>query len=165
MAELSRRKWLSGRWQSQAEVIRPPWSCELSSFLAGCTRCQACVNACETGVLIVGSAGFPEVDFQRAECTFCRKCAEACEAPLFSPAEDPPWQQVASFTASCLALRGVECRSCQDSCETQAIRFQPRLGGIAHPWFDTSACTGCGACVGACPVMAITITQGDKNEQ
>ncbi|MFC0225203.1 ferredoxin-type protein NapF [Serratia aquatilis] len=165
MAELSRRGLLSGQWRHHSDAIRPPWSCEPSLFIAGCTRCQECVKACETGVLITGSGGFPELDFQRAECTFCRKCAEACEAQLFYPPQYQPWQHVVTFTALCLALQGVECRSCQDSCETQAIRFRPRLGGIARPVLDTAACNGCGACVAGCPTMAIAITRSENNEQ
>ncbi|PVZ82858.1 ferredoxin-type protein NapF [Serratia sp. S1B] len=164
MAELSRRKLLSGQWRRHADAIRPPWSRAASLFVAGCTRCQACIDACETGVLIKGSSGFPEIDFQRAECTFCRQCAEVCEAPLFYPPQHVPWQQVAAIAAHCLALRGVECRSCQDNCEVQAIRFAPQPGGIAQPRLDVQACTGCGACVASCPVTAITIIQSENNE-
>ncbi|CAI2156688.1 ferredoxin-type protein [Serratia fonticola] len=165
MAELSRRRLLSGQWRHQSDAIRPPWSREAPLFLAGCTRCQACVNACETGVLISGSGGYPEIDFQRAECTFCRQCADACEAPVFYPPQHQPWQQVASFSAVCLAMQGVECRSCQDSCETQAIRFRPRLGGIAQPALEAAACNGCGACIAGCPTSAIAITRSENNEQ
>lgn len=165
MAELSRRRLLSGQWRHQTDAIRPPWSREAPLFLTGCTRCQACVNACETGVLISGSGGYPEIDFQRAECTFCRQCADACEAPLFYPPQHQPWQQVVSFSTVCLALQGVECRSCQDSCETQAIRFRPRLGGVAQPALEAAACNGCGACVAGCPTSAIAITRSENNEQ
>jgi ferredoxin-type protein NapF len=72
---------------------------------------------------------------------------------------------VASFSAVCLAMQGVECRSCQDSCETQAIRFRPRLGGIAQPALEAAACNGCGACVVGCPTSAIAITRSENNEQ
>ncbi|AJW28916.1 ferredoxin [Chania multitudinisentens RB-25] len=164
MAELSRRGLLSGQWRHHSDAIRPPWSCENSLFLAGCTRCLACVTACETGVLITGSGGFPEVDFQRAECTFCRQCATACEASLFYPPQTHPWQLVAEFTARCLAWHGIECRSCQDNCEMQAIRFRPQLGGIAKPVLEAAACNGCGACVADCPASAIAITRSKNNE-
>lgn len=164
MAQLSRRKLLSGQWHRHSSVIRPPWSREEPLFLAGCTQCQACINACETGVLISGSGGFPEIDFQRAECTFCRQCAQACEAPLFYSQSHQPWQQVAIFSRDCLALHATECRSCQDSCETQAIRFRPRLGGPAQPALNAAECNGCGACVASCPARAIAIIRSENNE-
>lgn len=143
----------------------PPWSLQESLFIAGCTRCQACVRNCETGVLIVGSGGFPEVNFQRAECTFCGLCAQACAEPLFRPLAETPWRQHAVFGTACLAHQGVECRSCQDSCEPQAIRFRPRLGKMAPPMLDVAACNGCGACVAGCPTGAVTLTRSENNDE
>ncbi|MFI8418580.1 ferredoxin-type protein NapF [Serratia sp. NPDC078593] len=163
MAELSRRTLLSGQWRHPSTAIRPPWSRAEPLFIAGCTRCQACVGACETGVLINGRGGYPEIDFTRAECTFCGHCVAACAAPLFRPQSELPWQLQAQFAAGCLALQGVECRSCQDSCETQAIRFRPRLGGIAQPSLSVADCNGCGACVLGCPTGAIDITRSENN--
>ncbi|MFA1240135.1 ferredoxin-type protein NapF [Serratia odorifera] len=164
MAELSRRKLLSGQWRHPSTAIRPPWSLAESRFIAGCSRCQACINACETGVLRVGSGGYPEIDFTLAECTFCGDCASACDAALFHPLNTPPWRLHAVVDAGCLALRGVECRSCQDSCEPRAIRFRPRLGGVAHPTLNAIACNGCGACVAGCPTAAISLTRSEHHE-
>ncbi|WP_127959969.1 ferredoxin-type protein NapF [Serratia microhaemolytica] len=164
MADVSRRNLLSGQWHHRSNVIRPPWSREPSLFVAACTRCQQCIDACETGVLISGSGGFPEIDFQQAECTFCRRCATACPAELFYPEQHPAWQQVANIADHCLALRGVECRSCQDSCEVPAIAFRPQLNGVAQPLLDQNSCNGCGACVAPCPAQAIAITRSDNHE-
>ncbi|MFK3843331.1 ferredoxin-type protein NapF [Serratia sp. NPDC087055] len=165
MTVLSRRKLLGGQWRQPTAAIRPPWSRQESLFIAGCTRCQACVQHCETGVLIVGSGGFPEVNFQRAECTFCGLCAQACTEPLFRPLTETPWQQHAVFASACLAQQGVECRSCQDSCEPQAIAFRPRLGEMARPILDVAACNGCGACVAGCPASAVTLTRSENNDE
>ncbi|CAI2528330.1 ferredoxin-type protein [Serratia liquefaciens] len=163
MTILSRRKLLGGQWRQPTAAIRPPWSRQGSLFITDCTRCQACVRACETGVLISGSGGFPEIDFQRAECTFCGRCAQACAEPVFRPLTETPWRQHAVFGTACLAQRGVECRSCQDSCEPQAIRFRPHLGEMAQPVLDAAACNGCGACVAGCPTGAVTLTQSENN--
>ncbi|AKA37891.1 ferredoxin-type protein NapF [Yersinia ruckeri] len=166
MANLSRRRLLSGQWRrnsgNTSSIIRPPWSVDEADFTAGCTRCHACVTACETGVLIVGSGGFPEIDFQRAECTFCRRCVTACEASVFTSLDDAPWQWKATFSPSCLPFNGIECRSCQDNCESRAIAFSPRLSGIAQPELDVIACNGCGACVPGCPVQAVTLTRSEN---
>ena len=59
MTDLSRRKLLTGFWQAgkqPSSATRPPWSVSESDFIAGCTRCQNCVAACETGVLVAGVA-------------------------------------------------------------------------------------------------------------
>lgn len=165
MADLSRRRLLSGHWRRNSDhpssVIRPPWSVAEAEFTAGCTRCHACINACETGVLIASRGGFPEIDFQRAECTFCTHCVTACEAPVFTSPDREPWQLKATFSASCLPFKGIECRSCQDSCESRAIGFRPRLNGIAQPELAVDACNGCGACVPGCPVQAVTLTRSE----
>lgn len=164
MTDLSRRKLLTFFWRTNKPpgmIIRPPWSVPEADFITGCTRCHACTIACETGVLIAGSGGFPEIDFQRAECSFCQACVRACDAAVFTPIEQIPWQIKVSISDRCLPYHHIECRSCQDGCETRAIRFRPQLNGIAQPVLDLPACTGCGACVPVCPVQAVTLTWSD----
>ncbi|GKX63893.1 ferredoxin-type protein [Pragia fontium] len=163
MSILSRRNLLRGQWR-RSSAIRPPWSIEEQRFVDGCSRCHACVEACETGVIIVSNArAFPEIDFQRAECTFCGRCAEVCPEPLFRPLETQPWQRIAVINQTCLTYQGVTCRSCQDVCEPNAIKFRLRLGGTAQPELDQQSCTGCGSCVRSCPVQAITTRESDKD--
>lgn len=45
--DASRRGILTGRWRKASNGIRPPWSGDESHFLTHCTRCDACINACE----------------------------------------------------------------------------------------------------------------------
>ena len=59
--------------------------------------------------------------------------------------------------SSCLAHRGVSCRSCEDVCEPRALRFRPELGGVFKPEIDLAACTNCGECGLICPVNAIKL--------
>ncbi|RDI60721.1 4Fe-4S dicluster domain-containing protein [Microvirga subterranea] len=63
---------------------------------------------------------------------------------------------IAVISQSCLALRGVACMSCRDSCPSGAVRFELALGG-ARPRIDAHGCTGCGECVRTCPADAIRI--------
>lgn len=65
--------------------IRPPWSGDESHFLTHCTRCDACINACENNILQRGAGGYPSVNFKNNECNFCYDCAQACPESLFSP--------------------------------------------------------------------------------
>ncbi len=62
-----------------------PWSGDESHFLTHCTRCDACINACENNILQRGAGGYPSVNFKNNECSFCYACAQACPESLFSP--------------------------------------------------------------------------------
>ncbi|MDR2614829.1 MAG: 4Fe-4S binding protein [Candidatus Accumulibacter sp.] len=64
--------------------------------------------------------------------------------------------------SSCLPERGVSCRSCEERCETGAIRFTLRPGQAARPVLDASLCTACGECAAACPVRAIVLPEGAR---
>lgn len=151
-----RRGLLRGRPAAGPAPIHPPWS-RPDYFTALCTRCGACAAACPEAILRPGDGGYPDVDFTRGECSFCGACADACAEPIFDRTA-PPWALRASVAPSCLAMQRVVCRSCQDACPEGAIRFQPAPGGAAHARIDDAACTGCGACVAACPSGAVTLT-------
>lgn len=156
---MSRRGWLRGRSRTAEPARRPPWALAEADFVARCTRCDACIVACPTGVLVRADGGFPAVDFSRGECTFCGDCVRACRpAALSRPADDAaPWALTARIGDGCLALQGVECRVCGEACGEGAIRFRPRLGGVALAELDAARCTGCGACFAPCPVRAISL--------
>ncbi|MBF0674504.1 ferredoxin-type protein NapF [Pseudomonas sp.] len=142
---------------------RPPWAAEENLFIARCNRCNLCVEACPQQVLRVGSGGFPSIVFDDAGCTLCGDCVKACQPRALEcdEARQPfPWR--ARIGTDCLPQRGVECRICAESCETGAIRFRPRLGGIAQPELDIDLCNGCGECIAPCPVSCITPSPLEK---
>lgn len=148
---------------ARSSELRPPWLLNPATFTETCTRCNQCVTLCPQDILCAGDGGFPRVDFSQAECTFCGECASDCEAQLFQPAVqikigNTGWSHTAEVAQHCLAYSGVMCRSCEDACEPQAIRFPLTLGKVPRPVVDTDACTGCGACVRPCPEDAITMT-------
>jgi ferredoxin-type protein NapF len=72
-------------------------------------------------------------------------------------AADPSRPRKAVIAAACLALNRVVCRSCGEACAPRAIRFRLAPGGISAPEVDPGLCNGCGDCVPACPVAAITL--------
>lgn len=170
MIDPRRRLLLRGRVAdaTAAEVSapqRPPWAGAEDAFTQRCTRCQACVPACPRQVLAVGDGGFPVVHFERHGCDGCAgapACVAACAPQALQPASAsapwPGWRMRAS--EACLAARRVECRACGDACDAGAIAFRPAPGGIAQLRLDPAACTGCGECVGVCPVRAITVRLG-----
>jgi ferredoxin-type protein NapF len=116
-----------------------PWALAEAAFLARCTRCNACIDACPERIVIRGSGGFPEVDFAKGGCTFCGRCADVCAPRALDRAVGEPWAVKAAIGAGCLARNRVVCRSCGERCEAR------------------ERCTGCGACAPVCPVSAITL--------
>ncbi|MRI32412.1 ferredoxin-type protein NapF [Endozoicomonas sp. OPT23] len=156
----SRRHFLRGRI-ADSDTLRPPWSIDESLFVDQCRRCNACVEQCGTDLLVKGSGGFPEADYSKGFCTFCEKCVEACEHQALVITESP-WQQLPVITDKCLAMNKVFCRTCEESCEVEAIRFQLKLGGIAQPLIENDLCTGCGECIADCPVQALVMKKTAK---
>lgn len=164
-------------------AIRPPWALNESLFIDSCSRCSDCVSACPQGIISAGDAGFPEVSFKQGECTFCADCIRACktgaldasvlsqpiahqasqlqssqlQSSQFQSSQQQAWNLDVSILSNCLSLNAVVCRACGDNCETQAIRFKLKVGGISEPQILEDDCTGCGACVAVCPVDAVKI--------
>ncbi|HRQ65145.1 MAG TPA: ferredoxin-type protein NapF [Xanthomonadaceae bacterium] len=158
--DLSRRALLRGHHGSVVPPGRPPWALAEAGFSEACTRCGDCLAACPEGILVAGDGGFPEVDFRRGACTFCGDCVKACASGALSAAISPAWALRARVDHTCLARRGVHCQSCRDACEPEAIRFA-YLGSVPVPEVDLDACSGCGACVAACPADAIAVLHAE----
>lgn len=154
---LARRALFTGRIADPMRTpVRPPWALLEPAFLDRCSRCDACVKTCESGIITRGDGGYPHINFTKGECTFCRACVDACEDGALALSEKP-WNLTARIAPGCLSADGVTCRVCGDRCDTRAISFQLAVGGVANPKIDPSACTGCGACVAPCPTGVITI--------
>ena len=153
--DVSRRRFLGARAPGPAP-FRPPWSLSEPLFLDRCTRCDDCVKACPTGLLLRAQGGFPEADFSAAACTLCGDCARACATGAIGRDTSlQAWSFGIAISEGCLAAQGVDCRVCGELCDTAAIRFRPRIGGAPLPEVDNTLCTGCGACIAPCPVTAI----------
>ena len=158
--DASRRSFLRGRRvvaENVPSVLRPPWAGDETRFAAVCTRCSACADACPTRVIVAGSGAYPTLDFSRGECALCGECVAVCADGALQQIAEVPWLQYPQVAAHCLAHGNVECRVCAENCAQGAIRFRPRLGGVALPEIDAAACNGCGACVAPCPVGALNM--------
>ncbi|MGV1099682.1 ferredoxin-type protein NapF [Thiovibrio sp. JS02] len=154
--DFSRRLFLRG---GKPLPIRPPWALPENEFVASCTRCGACLSHCPQQILEPDRAGFPRVNFSRGECTFCGECVRQClpQALIALPGA-LPWRRKAVIAETCLNVRGIQCRTCGEQCERQAILFRPAPGGHTLPRLVVAECNGCGACFAVCPVQAISIT-------
>lgn len=157
----SRRALLRGQLRAKAP-LRPPWALSEAAFTDVCTTCHACLPACPEGVLVQGPGGYPVFSPERGECTFCGDCETACEPRALDRRDShdghdnrAPWNLLPQFGENCLTAKNVVCRSCSDACGDDAILF-PRAR-VASPQVNADSCTGCGACVAACPTHAITL--------
>ena len=162
-ADPARRALLTGELLAPAEAPTPrlgpppPWLAGIVSA-AVCSDCaQPCVPACPEKIIRTHPADHPEaglawLDFETGPCTFCEACVEACpESPAARPARALP--AVELDATSCLAAKGVVCVICVARCPERAIAGG--LGGAIS--IDPDGCTGCGACLPACPVDALAI--------
>lgn len=162
---VARRRLLRGRFKSQPieKHLRLPWVISEEAFSQLCTRCDKCIDVCETKVLKKDKQGLPFVDFNTAECTFCGECEKSCEQPLFIDNEQrktrKAWQAGITINNKCLAKNHIYCQSCRDVCEPRAISFSYSNGAIPTPEINESDCTLCGACVSSCPQPAIKIEE------
>ncbi len=159
--KLSRSDFLRGSWGKSDYLIRPPWSLEETNFISQCNnQCKACADACPEKIITI-HRGYPKINFSNGECTFCEQCVEACDYDALVKYDGyAPWlHKAAIHMEQCITSQSVVCRSCSETCEVTAIKFQPTLGGVSAPNLDNTICNGCGACISVCPSTAIYITR------
>lgn len=154
-AMTTRRGLFLGRQAERRRVLPPGVTLE---SLTACTGCGRCVEKCPTQIIALLDER-PSLDFSGGECTFCGDCSRACPEPVFVVEGATRLAHVVAIDGSCLARNNVACQSCRDACPQQAIRFRPRTGGPFLPEVDVDSCSGCGACIGVCPVGAIGLAQ------
>lgn len=159
MVDLARRNFFKAKNIHASPAIRLPYVIDDKTFVEKCTQCSTCITACPENIIIKGDGGFPEIDFSRGECTFCNKCVDVCEAPLFKQLDkELAFDLHIEIKGSCLAVNQVLCRSCEDSCETEAISFKYLESSIPQPHILLDSCNGCGACVSVCPEASIELS-------
>jgi ferredoxin-type protein NapF len=162
----SRRAFLTGRAEEPALEPRlvpsPPWLADRISATI-CNACAGpCVDACPDHIIRLHpeshcDAGLAYLDFSESHCTFCRACTDVCpeiSAPATTNRALPP---VAIDATSCLAAQGVVCVICVARCPERALRSHP--GGSVV--VTAESCSGCGACISACPTNALGIPAAD----
>ena len=139
-------------------VLRPPGAVPEADFLAGCTKCADCINACPYQAIthaperMRAIAGTPIIDAAAQACLMCvdTPCITACKPGVLrrAPAAPVPKIGLARIqTMDCLAHQGSTCSTCHERCPVPgAIRLD---GG--RPTVVDEACTGCGMCHHVCP--------------
>jgi len=140
---------------SSLPVFRPPGAIEEQQFLAGCTKCSDCQDACPYDAIrkapgrLGPIAGTPVIEADTAACLMCEDfpCIAACEPGVLQPLH-PKLMGVAQVTQHlCLAHHGTTCTVCSERCPVEgAVRV---VSG--KPTVDEETCTGCGVCRFVCP--------------
>jgi len=136
-------------------LLRPPRAVAEPLFLAGCTRCRACLESCPHGAIVPAPARFraaaetPMIDPITQPCLMCvdTPCVAACEPAVLRP-ELPVRMGTARINVvTCMAHQGGFCTVCSEHCPVDGA-IEVRSG---RPSIDASACTGCGVCQHVCP--------------
>jgi ferredoxin-type protein NapG len=142
--------------------IRPPFALPEIAFEQACTRCDACIEACDYGVLfrlteVHGrrEVETPAMDLLNKGCRMCADwpCVTVCEPrALVIPDEEaapPKLARVRVDPEICLPYAGPECGACAHACPVPGA-LEWRDG--TKPVVNQQLCTGCALCREACIV-------------
>lgn len=170
---VDRRQWLRGLFVKTATTVvdtvaeeanrrlpprrRPPGAVEESLFLARCTRCRDCVEACPHRAIftiapeeLVGA----DTPLMRPDVRACHMCTDfpcvaACgeQALLMPDGPLPVLGRVTIDPSRCITFLGPECGACGGLCPAgaPALSFER-----TRPTIQGALCVGCGLCIEAC---------------
>jgi ferredoxin-type protein NapG len=149
------RPTASARFQKAFPILRPPGAIEEDAFLAGCTQCNACVEACPHDAIVHAppryrrASGTPMIDPIQQPCWMCDDfpCITVCEPKVLRLDLAKQMGRATIDAVNCVAYQGRACSACVDDCPIpgaiELVNEKPRI--------VQDVCTGCGVCQFVCP--------------
>ena len=143
--------------------LRPPGALPESDFLAACTRCFKCSNACPNACIKFSgleggleNAFTPYIQARDRACILCGECAKACPTGALNSfeAERDAWvEHVDMGTARvnesmCFSFNKRTCGACYRACPLAGTAM--KIGVFETPIVQAESCVGCGLCEQAC---------------
>ena len=133
---------------------RPPGALPEVEFIATCTRCMACIEACPESTLALDRGGLPIAEPWRSACALCptTPCIAACEPRALTPTAAHAIRIGRAVVLSTLCLNQDDdlCDRCLDWCP---VPLAITTANSPIPTVDPDRCTGCGLCVAQCPAL------------
>jgi ferredoxin-type protein NapG len=171
-------------------VCRPPGAQRQEQFIGACIRCQKCIEACPTGVIVpshiedgVAQMRTPKLNYSRSAimldgktgwCDHCQaanngvaRCIQVCPSGALDSGLDSNFETMRLGVAkidqeTCLAWRLKGCTICKNACPLEAISFD----SSNRPIVDENICNGCGACEQVCVSLENTsVGEGENARQ
>ena len=139
--------------------FRPPGALAEPAFLAACTRCGYCMEACPVHAVVAAppssglAAGPPIIEPTVQPCVACEGifCASVCPTgALVVPETGWATEKIGELKLDsdrCIAFQGIECGVCARVCPVGATALD--LDKAGRPVIR-DGCVGCGVCVRAC---------------
>lgn len=130
----------------------PPGALPDAQFVAQCTQCDQCIQACPMGILNRHVDGYPQLEIEYASCDGCGLCIAACSTHALQPPLRFDTGLRPAFSNVCVnPIR--PCNQCIEACPQQACTVDEK--GL--PQLDSERCNGCGECRVQCAVDAISL--------
>ncbi len=137
-------------------LVRPPGALDEPDFLASCSRCLRCLDACapmaiQPASVFSGVANLGTPVLETNKCILCMECIRTCPTGALGKI---PKNEVFLGTAVilkdvCLAWRKTRrCRECEKACKPEAVIMEENR----YPVVLAEKCNGCGICMRRCPV-------------
>lgn len=154
-----------------SSLLRPPGSQGEADFMARCTKCGKCIEACPHKAIFAASmlegaaAGTPTLEVENRACRLCTDfpCVKACPTGALREVgekHDVNMGYAKINENTCIAYQGLRCEVCYRVCplidEAITIEYESIDNDSIHtkfiPTINKEKCTGCGLCVQRCVV-------------
>ena len=136
-------------------LVRPPGALDEPAFLASCSRCLRCLDACapmaiKTAPVFGGIANLGTPVLETNKCILCMECIRTCPTGALSkiPKEEIYLGTAVILKDVCFAwLKSRRCKECEKACKPEAIVMEESR----FPVVKAEKCNGCGICMRRCP--------------